>query len=123
MAGVAARFPGSRLGTDVMRFSVALPAENFATSGFLNRVAISPDGTHIACNALLANQRGMERGGTGRLGVLIRSLRELEWKRSVTRRLSAARSSRQTDGGLVLLRQPKANACVSSRSPAARPQH
>jgi serine/threonine-protein kinase len=80
MAGVAARLPGSRLGTEVMRFSVALPVGNFAISGFLSRVAISPDGTHIACNALLANQRNMERGGTGRLGVLIRSLRELDWK-------------------------------------------
>src|SRR5688500_2249213 len=80
MAGVASRFPGSGLRTEVMRFAVALPAGNFAISGFLNRVAISPDGTLIACNALLANQRQMERGGTGRLGVLIRSLRELEWK-------------------------------------------
>ena len=80
MAGVAARFSGNGRGSEVTRFSVALPAGNFATSGFLNRVAISPDGTHIACNALLADQRGMERGGAGRLGVLIRSLRELEWK-------------------------------------------
>lgn len=81
MASVAIRFPSSnRLGSDVMRFPVALPAGNFATSSFLSRVAISPDGTHIACNALLANQRDAERGTTGRLGVLIRSIRELEWK-------------------------------------------
>ena len=80
MAGAAVRFPSRRLGSDVMRFSVALPAGNFATSSFLSRLAISPDGTHIACNALLASQRNMERGGTGRLGVLIRSIRELEWK-------------------------------------------
>jgi serine/threonine-protein kinase len=63
-----------------MRFAIAMPPGNVATSSFLSRVAISPDGAHIACNQLLASQRSMERGATGRVGVLIRSIHDLEWK-------------------------------------------
>ena len=80
MAGVAARLTRGSAAADVMRFTIALPAGTLASSSFLSRVAISPDGTRIACNTFATTQTNLERGATGRLGVLIRSLRELEWK-------------------------------------------
>jgi eukaryotic-like serine/threonine-protein kinase len=65
---------------DLMRFSIALPPGNLITSSFLSRVALSPDGTHIACNAVLPNQGNTERSVTSRGAVIIRSIRELDWK-------------------------------------------
>ena len=65
---------------DVMRFSIPLPGGGSLTSSFLSRVALSPDGTHIACNALLPNQVNLERGAVGRLGILIRAVGDLDWK-------------------------------------------
>ena len=55
---------------NVMRFAIALPEGDVANSGFLNRIAISPDGSYVACNVV--------RRGTNL--ILGRSLRELEWK-------------------------------------------
>ncbi len=67
-------------GRDLMRFSIALPAGHFVTSSFLSRIALSPDGTHIACNAVFPNQINAERTAASRGGILIRSIRELDWK-------------------------------------------
>ena len=80
MAAVAQRFPGRGSVSEIMRFPVALPAGNYVTSSFLSRVAISPNGSNIACNALLASERTLERGASGRRGILIRSIADLEWK-------------------------------------------
>ena len=80
MAGIGTRLARGTAAADVMRFSIALPVGTLTSSSFLSRVAISPDGTHIACNTFATDQANLERGATGRLGVLIRSLRELEWK-------------------------------------------
>jgi serine/threonine protein kinase len=65
---------------DLMRFSIALPAGHRITSSFLSRIALSPDGTQIACNAVVPSQSDAERGVTFRGGMLIRSIRELDWK-------------------------------------------
>jgi serine/threonine-protein kinase len=80
MAGVITRFPRRPAASDVMRFTIALPAGTLASSSFLSRIAISPDGMHIACNTFAANQANLERWTKGLLGVLIRSMRDLEWK-------------------------------------------
>ncbi len=80
MAGVAARFPRNTTASDVMRFSLTLPTGFLLTSSFLSRVAISSDGTHIACNAIAPAMADVERGVPNRNGMLIRSIRELEWK-------------------------------------------
>lgn len=63
-----------------MRFPIALPPGYLATSSFLSRLAISPDGTHMACNAVRTGQSTTERAVASRGEVLIRSIRELEWK-------------------------------------------
>jgi serine/threonine protein kinase len=65
---------------DVMRFPIPLPSGHSMTSTFLSRIALSPDGTHIACNAIVANQVNLERGAGNRNGILIRSVNELDWK-------------------------------------------
>jgi serine/threonine protein kinase len=63
-AGMGAVFAFSRdrniAGRDVMRFPIALPPGYLATSSFLSRLAISPDGTHIACNAVRPGQSTAE---------------------------------------------------------------
>ena len=80
MAAVAGRLARGSAAANVMRFTIALPAGTLTSSSFLSRLAISPDGSHIACNTFAVNQANLERGASGRLGVLIRSMRELEWK-------------------------------------------
>jgi hypothetical protein len=65
---------------DVMRFPIALPAGFLVSSGFLGRLALSPDGTLIACNAVPPGRVTAERGSTMGLSVLTRSVRDLEWK-------------------------------------------
>jgi hypothetical protein len=65
---------------DLSRFAIALPGGHLITSSFLSRVALSPDGTRIACNAVLPNQSSTERNVASRQGVLMRSIRELDWK-------------------------------------------
>jgi serine/threonine-protein kinase len=79
-AGVAFRFPGRTLDAGIMRFPVALPPGSLVSSSFLSRLAISPDGMNIACNALVASQSETERNTAGRSRVLIRSIKDLEWK-------------------------------------------
>jgi eukaryotic-like serine/threonine-protein kinase len=66
-------------GRDLVRFSIALPTGYLLTSSFLSRVALSADGTHIACNAILPNRSTVERG-VSNAAMLIRSIRELDWK-------------------------------------------
>ena len=64
-----------------MRFRIPLETGDTLVSSFLGRVALSPDGSHIACNV----SRSATAPATGRPGaptnlVLVRSLRELGWK-------------------------------------------
>jgi serine/threonine-protein kinase len=66
-------------GREVMRFPISLPAGYLITSSFLSRVAMSPDGTRIACNAVRPNQGTAERG-TSTGAMLIRSIHEIEWQ-------------------------------------------
>jgi tRNA A-37 threonylcarbamoyl transferase component Bud32 len=64
----------------LMRFAIALPAGHLVSSSFLSRIALSPDGTQIVCNAVFANATSAERTSPLRGGMLIRSMRELDWK-------------------------------------------
>jgi serine/threonine protein kinase len=80
MGGFTVASRRTAVARDLMRFSIALPPGHSITSSFLSRVALSPDGTHIACNAVLPNQSSTERNVASRAGVLIRSIRELDWK-------------------------------------------
>ena len=80
MAGVASRFPRTSVASDVMRFALPLPPGYAVSSSFLSRVAISRDGTQVGCNAVLTAQLNGERTSPTRARMLIRSIRELEWK-------------------------------------------
>jgi serine/threonine protein kinase len=59
MAAVATRLTRGSSAADVMRFTIALPAGTLANSSFLSRLAISPDGTHIACNTFATTQANL----------------------------------------------------------------
>ena len=80
MAGISFRLPPRRATAEVMRFSIPLPDGYAVSSSFLKRVALSPDGNRIACNAVLVRNISAERTSASRANMLIRSIRELEWK-------------------------------------------
>ena len=69
---------------DVMRFAIPLDSGDTIVSSFLNRVAVSPDGSLIACNvARPAAVSLTTRPGAPTGAVVVRSLRELAWKTPV----------------------------------------
>ena len=74
---------GDGLPRDVMRFAIPLDTGDTIVSSFLNRVALSPDGSLIACNVARAAVSLTTRPGAPTGAVVLRSLRELTWKTPV----------------------------------------
>jgi hypothetical protein len=76
---------GDGLPPGVMRFPIALDSGDTIVSSFLNRVALSPDGSLIACNVARSgfNLTSGPRPGAPTGAVVLRSLRELAWKTPV----------------------------------------
>jgi serine/threonine-protein kinase len=72
---------GDGLSRDVMRFPIALDRGDTIVSSFLSRVALSPDGSYIACNVArpAASQASGPRPGAPSGAVIVRSLRDLAW--------------------------------------------
>ena len=76
---------GDGLPPSVMRFPIALDSGDTIVSSFLSRVALSPDGSHIACNVIrpAVIQASGPRPGTATGSVIVRSVRELAWRAAV----------------------------------------